>query len=456
MKKLIILLFFILLLIKVDQVQAGHDLTFACLENSSYCTVTPNGTPLFDDNINAPGNSLRQSITIINDRPDSCNLYYQARANLFSNTFLNNVLNLAITNRTLGSQLVFGNISHNQATTDRNLADFISLGNIYIQTIPAKTTYLYDWLITFDSSAGNEYQAKRTNFDLSIQVECDAILATLTPTPVRTVDNDDHDHHDGDHSDGGSDAPGCDKEAPASSPILFVESNGTNSVKLAWWPVNPVTHYALSFTRLSDGAEYGLTNLGNTTNFVVNNLQLNERYSFKVMGINDCAPGPWSNLVTFRITAGTTLATTTRPSTNSGQILGEKTIESTSSIDNLSASIDQLGTDNLNDNGQVAGITDNCLGYHQFLPWILLIVQAILIMLFEVILKKEDQKKKFIFLACFTLGSILLFYFLRDCQCVSGGILSFLCRWYFLVSIVETIILKLFAYLFIDENEANR
>lgn len=120
---------------------------------------------------------------------------------------------------------------------------------------------------------------------------------------------------------GGVSTPTCTEAAPSSAPGNFrVISSGTNTVTLAWNAVNPTTHYGLVFTRLSDGAQYGATNIGNVTTYTINGISGGASYSFELFAANGCATGPRAVISTQRI-SGPVLAG--RPVSQSGLVLGE-------------------------------------------------------------------------------------------------------------------------------------
>jgi hypothetical protein len=98
--------------------------------------------------------------------------------------------------------------------------------------------------------------------------------------------------------------PQCNANPPSSAPSVSITSYGTNSVRLRWNSIDPVTHYGVYFRRNSDGAEYGATNIGNVSTYTIDNLNGQSSYTFEVFGINDCAPGPRGQVVSRVIRGG--------------------------------------------------------------------------------------------------------------------------------------------------------
>lgn len=101
--------------------------------------------------------------------------------------------------------------------------------------------------------------------------------------------------------------------------------------------------------------------------------------------------------------------------------------------------------------GEVAGAT-TCVPWKIYLPWILLIAQAGIILVVEHLMRQNHSWKKHLLAVVTTIVSIVLFYWLRECECYSGpSLLAWLCIWYWIVSVLLTIILKFFSYAFIEE-----
>jgi len=93
--------------------------------------------------------------------------------------------------------------------------------------------------------------------------------------------------------------------------------------------------------------------------------------------------------------------------------------------------------------GETKGVSQECITQRPCLPWILLILQAIILLLIEFFSDKSQIKRKRILAVLVTLISIILFYLLRDCHCYPlGTFLAWLCKWYWLVAILFTLILR--------------
>jgi len=166
--------------------------------------------------------------------------------------------------------------------SSKTLKDFWSEGIVQLSDLEGRKDTTYDLVITFKSTAGNEYQGKEAKFDLKIgfysEAEPKGFKEVVTVAGVAAP-------------------PVCTATAPASAPVLSVTRTGANSVSLAWTPVSPVTHYLIAYGTISGAYIYGNPNVGNVTNYTVGSLSGGTTYYFAVKGVNDCAPGPYSNEV---------------------------------------------------------------------------------------------------------------------------------------------------------------
>ena len=91
--------------------------------------------------------------------------------------------------------------------------------------------------------------------------------------------------------------------------------------------MDPVTHYLLAYGREPKVMEFGNPNIGDkdSTGYTINNLSDRTRYYFRVMAVNNCQPGDFSNELS-AIPIVTTLTTDSSPKTLgvvSGQEISE-------------------------------------------------------------------------------------------------------------------------------------
>lgn len=93
---------------------------------------------------------------------------------------------------------------------------------------------------------------------------------------------------------GGGESPHCGEQTPAAPHLKNVTKINLSEVELDWDPVEPVTHYSISYGSSSGNYLYGVPNTGKVTSFKVGALG-SGNYCFVVRGVNNCAPGVPSN-----------------------------------------------------------------------------------------------------------------------------------------------------------------
>jgi hypothetical protein len=408
-------------------VQAGTDLITSCPAIGA-CTISPPGTPLFDESGWVPGSSVAQKITITNSSSQTG----------FAGIEVQNYSEILNLGQVIAIEIRRGSPAGSVIYSAANLHIFRDDGYFTIDTLTSGQTQDYYFMATMSPAAGNEYQGGQVRFDLK---------AGLEITPIVPPSG-------GGNGSGGSVAgtstaqpPVCNDQAPSSAPSVTITNVGTNTVSLSWTAVSPVTHYGIFFTRNSDGAQYGAPNIGNVTTYTITNLSGGANYSFQVFGVNGCAPGPRSGAAASGQVPGPFIAT--RPVGGGGEVLGETTASPTPTP-TPSASPSVLG--------QIAGTTTEiCASWKRYVPWILLVVQFIIIFGVEYRYRYSTSLNKHIFAVLVTALSIFLFYWLRECPCYGEwNWLAWLCKWYWIVAIVLTLLVKGFSYAFLDESSEMR
>ena len=432
MKKLVALVvsLWISLFVVAGMAHAGTNLTVTCPAIGA-CTISPAGTPLFDESGWVPGSTVTQYFRMSNTSAQ--NGFAAVEVQNYSETKnLGEVINIEIRR---GSPL--GPVIYNGVT----LHQFRDDGYFTIDGMNAGQTTDYFVVATMQSTAGNSYQGAHVIFDLNMGLE-------ITPIPPQSGGGDGAGNPGGGTSPPGpASPPVCTATPPSSAPSVTITNVGTNTVTLSWTSVSPVTHYGLFFTRTSDGAEYGAPNVGNVNSYTITNLSGGANYSFQVFGVNDCAPGPRSGAAGSGLVPGPFIAA--RPIGAGGQVLGVATEASPSPEPSPSPSPTPSPL------GQVAGAAiEACARWRFYIPWILLIAQAAFIAATEYYFRRDARLTKYFFSAGITLASIALFYWLRECDCYGRwSWLVWLCRWYWVVSLLLTLLLRLFSYAFVEETE---
>jgi len=170
------------------------------------------------------------------------------------------------------------------------LREFINAGEISLTEIGPGGSVAYDLTVFMNSSLGNEYQGEKTVLDFIFGF---ITTPTATPTPVP--------------GDGGTDGGGtggvspssCSAVAPGAPQNLTVSPGGAGEVVLSWQASSgTATHYLVAYGPNSGGYLYGNPNVGNVLSYTVSGLSSGVGYFFVVKGVNDCAPGPYSNEAT--------------------------------------------------------------------------------------------------------------------------------------------------------------
>jgi hypothetical protein len=86
----------------------------------------------------------------------------------------------------------------------------------------------------------------------------------------------------------------CGAQTPPAPYLKSLKILGGGEVELFWDPVEPSTHYSISYGPSLGNYLYGVPNTGKTTSFKIGALRKG-RYCFAVRAVNDCAPGELSN-----------------------------------------------------------------------------------------------------------------------------------------------------------------
>jgi hypothetical protein len=403
---------------------AGTDLVVSC-DGQDSCTVSPVATPLFDETTTnnaliAPGDTRSQVLSVTNDHlVDTCNVQME----IIDQSDSGQPVNLATR--------IFTVIDDGVGETfNGTLQQLFDTGSLDFGTVLPDSTHVFTWTATFDPDAGNDYQGVSTVFDFEIDFSC---VSPPTPPPSFTSSST--------TTSGGGTSPAsppvCSDAAPVGAPAgLTATASGPNQVTLNWAAVpDPVTHYALVFTR-GDGAAYGSNNIGKTTSYVINNLDPNASYTFEIFAVNGCAPGPRSSATTTSIGGG---PVTGGPIGGDDQVLG---VDDDTQQEVLGESAQ----------GAVRGLETSCALWKFYLPWILLIVQAVVILASEFYFKAKPGLTKHYVTIGMTLVSIILFYLLRACDCYQAyNWLKWLCTWYWLPAILLSLFLRGFSYAFLEE-----
>jgi len=195
------------------------------------------------------------------------------------------------------------------ASNSKTMKDFWDDGEISLSSVSGGGEKTYTMMVSMNSNAGNEYQGMQATFDMRIGF-ADEKKATVTVAGVSAP--------------GSTTAPpACTATAPLNAPSLTLVNTEINTVILSWAAVAPVTHYSIQYGTAPGIYIFGADNVGNVTNYTVSGLSAGTVYYFQVRGVNNCAPGPWSNEVHSGVVAGAFIAP--GPAHGFAPVLGEKT-----------------------------------------------------------------------------------------------------------------------------------
>ncbi len=201
MKKIITLLFALILFFLSAGQTFASDLTVTCADNGP-CGMTPTeGASLFNEDKWLPSQSITRSITVVNnDTDDNCSLYFDTINEQDPDNF-SSVIFTVIKD---GEVDLFGRRDgENRASSKKSLKDLFDEGDIFLTTIPFSSSKTLTWTVTFDPLAGNIYQGKQVVFDFDFHFSCDT-APTPTPTITPTVSSNSNSNSNSGNSDNSS------------------------------------------------------------------------------------------------------------------------------------------------------------------------------------------------------------------------------------------------------------
>jgi len=245
---------------------------FAVPVDAADLTVNFESDPFFSETNWLPGQSETKWAAVTNNSADDKTVivetYNETKTEVYPED-LADVLELTIND---GTSDVYGG-----SLGTKYLTDFYGETELTLTILLAGHSVTYDFTVALADSVGNPWQNRDTGFDLRVGFHGAAVAPTPTPTPGGTG--------------------GCSAITPSSAPTLSIAGIGDNYVSLSWTAVLPVTHYLIAYGLSESYYLYGNPNVGNMNNYTVRGLSGGETYYFVVRGVNDCAPGPYSNVV---------------------------------------------------------------------------------------------------------------------------------------------------------------
>lgn len=403
LKLLFSLIFVFSLILLVPTKASAVDLTVTC-DGQGPCTTSPSsGAALFEENNFLPGDSVNQQVTVINENEvDNCNLTMDTHSETQTpGDFATRLLTVI----KQGAVDLFNN----------SLDDLFESGPLPLGIVGAGSTNVYDWMVTFDLNANNDYQLAETKFDFDLSFEC-GLVPTPTPTPAGGGDGGGGGGTVAGVSTGGGPSPCTD--AKPGTPINFIVTPGpgADQATLSWLGVSPYTSFLIAYSDTPDTPKWGNPDVGNVSSYIVSGLP-NGTFYFWVRGQNGCMPGDFAGPVSVVIagSAAAGLAPGFLPgvlgeATPSGQIQEQEAL------------------------GEVAGVGEGACQKCVWWP-ILLGEFVILVIFYWLVLKKYGSRRNYVFSIIIPIAAYLIFLWVNRCFTS-----SFFCRYFWLLDFVLFII----------------
>lgn len=302
MKKIVVVFLFLAVLLSfVSEVKAA-DFNLSC---NSGAGCSPTLSAFFPSSETwYPGKTVTKTVQFTNNSSTLQKIGTQA-TNTITNGNLDQVIDLVITKS--DSTVLYSN----------SLYSFYGAGETaLLDSLPAGVSETFSYTATMYSTSGNEYQDKRTQFDLVL-----GLISSPIPTPT----------------------PCTDSSPTTPGPVTLNRVNDTE-VKVIWGAAtDPATGYRVSWSKDidTDGDGEGTRSVGKTTETNITGLNLaSYTYYFKVRAVNGCKEGDTVGIATvgdgtnYLTPISTPLLTPTMvslsptlspiPTSQSGQVAGAK------------------------------------------------------------------------------------------------------------------------------------
>lgn len=229
------------------------DMTVVCSSVGGECTHEPVGA-LFNETNMAPGQAALRTLAVQNDTGEDCAITLRIRPVEFEEQGVLLADKLFMTISAGGLSFVDDILSHVY------LADPYSLGEV-----ADGDTQQYDWTVSFDREANNDYQNTKAEFDFDLDVSCEPVEED-SPTPLSvSVSSQSSDKEDGDKENVEDKALGArssfGKIKGATSNMLSGAGSilGATTQKLTHFPVTGAGGPLLAGGLIMAGLAFGLT-----------------------------------------------------------------------------------------------------------------------------------------------------------------------------------------------------
>ncbi len=279
MKKILLSLLFVLSILSVLFLSPGiakaQDLDITC-DGSGTCIPSTSPALFPASEIWYPGKSLSKTVRIRNNSPSFQNIGTQA-INTAQTGNLDQVMILSIRQSSTNNILWAG-----------SLKNFYLAGEVNLATFSSSSFDDFVYTVSMEQPAGNEYQDKKTSFDLVLGF----LGTTTTPAPTPTTAPD-----AGVVLGAGVSAPVCSDAKPGTPTGLTAAAAGAGSVLLTWTaPTPPYTYFLIAYSNDSTTMKWGNPNIGTATSYTVSGLGAGTYY-FWVRAGNGCMPGDFTGPV---------------------------------------------------------------------------------------------------------------------------------------------------------------
>lgn len=384
---------------------AAPALTVTCDGTPGGCASNPLNGAIFNETNILPIDTFEKELKAINTSADNLNFAVEVVDPFILNeNVLSDVITITI------QEIESASVKYGPKTITQWKND----GFILLSNIPAGSERNYLFTAAF-ANVGNYYQGKTLRFDLRLGFDAlppPAGGPTPTSTPGPTSPPT------GGPGPTSTPAP-CSATAPTSAPSLAAYQSSPNSVVLTWTAVSPVTHYMIEYGITPGVYIYGAANVGNTTSFVVSGLSGGTTYYFRVAGVNNCMPGPWSNEASAGAIGGGLPPGPAAGFSVLGAITGEP-LESTPTPA-----------------GEELGAMFGAACSDPYYPWWLpLLAEAIILILYFWAIWKNSQQTYWILIPLIVAIIAQIIHEILRCNCATGK----WCPWFWLFNLIILII----------------
>lgn len=161
------------ILLLVPAAAGAADITVNCVTSNgkASCSSTPSGGPLFDEKNLVPGETVVRELEVNNSHEKECVLEFNTRKEKLREIDLAERLFTVIRDVTDR----YGVSDGSAAANNKKLSNLFTENPISFGTLAANSITNFEWAITFDKEAGNDWQDKETIFDFDMVFTCEEV-----------------------------------------------------------------------------------------------------------------------------------------------------------------------------------------------------------------------------------------------------------------------------------------